>query len=134
MPKSPDLDLVKLVLQRNLPDVRVVAQILADLNEELAALVDEDRGPPEKKQFVIIRLHDEAGLVVKIPENLSPATIEASLLSAASEFNATPKGRRLPIKAVAEACEHIPARFFKERGLTICTKEPVAIVTLPPKF
>ena len=133
MPKI-DLELVKLVLQRNMSDVRQVAQILEDINQELAALVDEEKAPPVKKQYVFVLSDprgqldgkDFTGWVVQIAEEDSPATTEDRLLRAAHQFNVTPKGRRLPLKSVAEICEHVPARFLKEQQAWVRTKEPVS--------
>jgi hypothetical protein len=135
MPKV-DLDLVKLVLQRNDLDVRRVAQIIEEINQEVAAMVDEDKPPPVKKQFVLVvsdpRGHldgkDFTGWVVQIPEEASAATTEDRLRRAAYAFNASPKGRRLPAKSIAEVCEHVPARFLKEEQAWVRTKEPVYVV------
>ncbi|MGA2052153.1 MAG: hypothetical protein ABSH19_02450 [Opitutales bacterium] len=135
MPKV-DLELVKLILQRNVPDVRQVAQILEDLHQELQALVDEEKPPPVKKQYVILlsdpRGHldgrDFTGWVVQIPEDESPATTEDKLIRAAYDFNATPKGRRLALKTIGEVCENLPARFLKEQQAWVRTKEPVLVV------
>jgi hypothetical protein len=131
-----DLELVKLILQRNVTDVRQVAQILEDINQELAAQVDEDKAPPVKKQYVILlsdpRGHlagkDFTGWVVQIPEDESPATTEDKLIRAAYEFNSTPKGRRLGLKTIGELCENIPARFLKDQLAWVRTKEPVLVV------
>ena len=40
----------------------------------------------------------------------------------------TPKGRRMPLKTVAEACEFGSAKIFKEHKVWVKTKEPVLIV------
>jgi hypothetical protein len=137
-----DLELVKLILQRNVTDVRQVAQILEDINQEMAAQVDEDKTPPVKKQYVILLSDphghldrkDFTGWVVQIPEEESPATTEDRLIRAAYEFNSTPKGRRLGLKTIGELCENIPARFLKDQLTWVRTKEPVLVVTTTNKI
>jgi len=141
MPKV-DLDLVKVILQRHELDVRQVAQILNDINEEVKAALDEDKPPAVKKQYVFVlsdpRGHldgkDFTGWVVQIPEEESVATTEDRLLRAASQFNASPKGRRLPVKTIAELCEHVPGRFLKEHQAWVRTKEPVSVISTRNKL
>jgi hypothetical protein len=127
-----DLDLVKLCLQRQELDARLVASVLEDITQELQAQ-QEDKAPKQKMQTCIL---GDAGFgempaqgwVVKIPEGENPATILARIFSAAYQFNASPKGRRLPVRSVKEALEVIPARIFKEQGISPQTKEPVLIL------
>jgi hypothetical protein len=133
-----DLDLVKIVLQRNKLDTRAIAQVIADITQQLAADA-EQKDPAIKKQFVIVVSDprgyladrgDFTGWVVQIPEEESPTTTESRLISAAREFNTSPKGRRLPIKTMAEVCEHVPARYLKERGAFVRTKETVRVIAV----
>jgi hypothetical protein len=141
MPKV-DLDLVKVILQRHELDVRQVARILEEINQELAAMIDEEKPPPVKKQYVMVvsdpRGHldgkDFTGWVVQIPEEESAATTEDRLIRAAYEFNTTPKGRRLPAKTIAEVCEHVAGRHLKEQLVWVRTKEPVYVVTTRNKL
>lgn len=137
MPKKTDLDTVKAVLTRNALDVRTVAAILEDLNREIEQEDDEPKPPPVKKQFAILvsdpeGILDDApdlvGWVVQVPEEESPLTVPDRLGKAAALYNATPKGRRLPVQTVAEACEFIPARLHKEAEAWVKTKEPVLVV------
>jgi hypothetical protein len=135
MPKV-DLELVKMILQRNELDIRVVSQIIEDINAEVATTADEEKVPPQKKQFVILVSDpneelagkDLVGWVLQIPEEESPNTTEEKLTRSAYEFNASPKGRRMPVKTVAEVCEHIGSKFTKEQGVWIKTKEPVYVL------
>jgi hypothetical protein len=135
MPKV-DLELVKMILQRNELDIRLVSQIIEDINSEVAAADEEEKVPPVKKQFVILvsdphgelEGKDFVGWVLQIPEEESPMTTEDRLVRSAYEFNITPKGRRLPVKTIPEVCEHVPARVTKEQGIWIKTKEPVYVL------
>jgi len=132
-----DLELVKFVLQRNNLDTLVVAQILEEINEE--AKVQEEENPPVpkvKKQFVILASDpdghlegkDLTGWVLQIPEDDAPMVAEERVFRCAYEFNLSPKGRRMPVKTVGEACEVVPGRIQKEQNVWIKTKEPVLVV------
>lgn len=140
MPKV-DLELVKMVMQRNDLDVRVVSQIIEDINEELHG-DDEPKPPPVKKQFCImvsdpegvLEGKDLVGWVMQIPEDDSPFVTEERLIRSAYEFNITPKGRRLPVKTIAEVCEHVSARITKEQSVWIKTKEPVHVLRTGSKI
>ena len=132
-----DLELVKMVLQRAELDAHQVAQIIEDINFEAKAKeADDEKEPPVKKQFVVIVSDphgkftdmDYTGWVVQIPEDENPATALESLHKGVYDFNISPKGRRLPIKTVAEACEFGSAKIYKEHKIWIKTKEPVLIV------
>jgi len=131
-----DIELVKMVMQRNELDVRKTSQIIEDINTELANMVDEDKPPPVRKQSCILvsdpegLLHDKdlVGWVAQIPEGDSPYTLEERIQKSAYDFNVTPKGQRMPVKTVGEACEHVSARIFKENDAWIKTKEPVLVV------
>lgn len=131
-----DLELVKMILQRNELDVRTVSQIIEDINAEVQAATDEEKPPPVKKQFVILvsdpkgelEGKDFTGWVVQVPEDDSPHTAEERLVRAAYEFNLTPKGRRLPVKQISEVCEHVSGRILKELQVWVKTKEPVYVV------
>jgi hypothetical protein len=135
MPKV-DLELVKMILQRNELDIRLVSQILEDINAEVQTAEDEEKVPPVKKQFVFmvsdpkneLEGKDFVGWVLQIPEEDSPFTTEERLVKSAYEFNITPKGRRMPVKTIAEVCEHVSGRITKEQAVWIKTKEPVYVV------
>lgn len=128
-----DIDLVKMVLQRNEVDIRTVAQVLEDLNQELQLQQDEEKPPPVKKQFVIMISDpkgdlpdtDFTGWVLQIPEDDGVYVAEERLIKAAYTYNQSPKGRRMPVQSIGEVCEHVPARFLKEENIWVKTKEPV---------
>lgn len=131
-----DLELVKVVVQRNGIDARTTARIIEEINQELQQMVDEEKPPTPKKQFVVLVSDPEgkveelglAGWVVQIPEDLDPRSAIDSLVRSAYEFNVTPKGRRLPVKSISEACEFIPAKILKEQNVWVKTKEPIQLV------
>ncbi len=140
-----DIELVRMVLQKADLDARKVAQILDDIKfESKEQSKDEGKEPPVKKQFVVI-LSDPygkvaetgfeyTGWVVQIPEDDNPASALERLHKGAYDFNATPKGRRLPLKTIAEACEFGSAKINKEHKVWVKTKEPVLIMTTSGKI
>lgn len=140
MPKI-DIETLKFILQRNEPDVRKVAEIMQEVQMELKAEEEEraNRPPPVKKQFVVmlsdpdgsLARKDITGWVVQIPEEDSPATAPSRVISAAYEFNTTPKGRRLGVKTVGDACEVVSAKLLKEQQVWVKTKTPIIAVAVP---
>lgn len=139
--RKVELDMLKRILQRNDLDVRQVSQILEDISQELEK-EDEPKPPPVKKQFSILvsdpqgKLDgvDLTGWVLQIPEEESPALVTEKIFKAAYDFNASPKGRRFPVESIGEACESVTARFFKEHGAWVKTKEPVLVVRTDNKI
>lgn len=139
-----DIDTLKLILQRNEPDTRKVAGILEDIAEQIREEEEEkeNRPPPLKKQFSILvsdkdgelSEKDLVGWVVQIPEDDGVQVAPSKIVKAAYEFNATPKGRRMPVETIGEACEAIPAKFFKEQNIWIKSKVPVLVVPVENKI
>jgi hypothetical protein len=124
-----DIDLVKLILQRHEDDPKKVAAILEEIANETVA-GEEETEPQPKKQFVVLA-RNEAALVVQILEDADPVMAVEKITKAMGDFNATPRGRRLPIKSIVEACEHVPAKLLKAHQVWVKTKEMVQIVALP---
>ena len=46
----------------------------------------------------------------------------------ADDFNASKKGRLLPVKTIGEAIENVPAKHFKEAGAWVKTRVPVLVL------
>lgn len=133
-----DIELVEMVLKRTSLTELQQLQILEDLKFESKQVATDDREPPEKKQYVIV-VNDPygklgatgfefSGWAVQIPEDDDPHSALEKLHCAAHDFNQTPKGRRMPIKTIAEACEFGSAKLFKERKIWVRTKEPVLVI------
>jgi hypothetical protein len=137
MPKI-DLETTKFILLRNIPDSRQVAAILSDIQAELEAEEEEraNRPPAVKKQLSIVLSDsdgslagkDIVGWVVQIPEDESVTTVPERIIQTVYDFNCTPKGARMPVKTIGEACEVISAKLFKEQSLWVKTKVPVLAV------
>ena len=137
MPKI-DIETLRFILQRNESDIRKVAEIMNEVELELKAEEEERalRPPPVKKQFVmlvsdpegILEKKDFVGWIAQIPEDDSIATTPGRIHSAAYEYNATPKGSRMPVETVGEACEVVPAKLFKEQNIWVKSKTPLLII------
>jgi hypothetical protein len=97
---------------------------------------DELKPPAPKKQFIVLlsdpqgRLprQDLVGWVVQIPESASPHSTADRIFKGAYDFNASRRGRMLPVKSVGEALESASAKYFKEADLWVKTKTPVSVV------
>jgi hypothetical protein len=143
MPKI-DIETLKFILQRNEPDIRKVAAVMQDIEMELKAEEEEkaNRPPPVKKQFSILvadndgQLKDQdlVGWVVQIPEDANLQSAPSKIIQAAYEFNSTPKGRRMPVETIGEACEAVSAKIFKEQNVWIKSKVPVLVVPVENKI
>lgn len=143
MPKI-DVETLKMILQRNEPDIRKVNDIMHEISMELKAEEEEraNRPPAVKKQFSIVlsdsggELADKdiTGWVVQIPEEDSVTVAPERIIRAAYEYNASPKGRRMPVETIGEACEVVSAKFFKEQSLWVKTKVPVLAVPAANKI
>ena len=136
MPKI-DVNKVAEILQKNHLDPSVLRRIIEEIN--VAVQPDpgeEDAPPPLKKQFVILVSDPEhklpkddfTGWVIQIPEDESPVTTQERIFRGAYDFNASKRGRQLPVKTVGEALENVAAKHFKEAEVWVKTKTPVLVL------
>lgn len=125
------------ILKKHKIEPSLLREIVEAMNEVTQPAADEDIKPPApKKQFVILLSDmegklpkkDLTGWVVQIPENASPFSTTDRIFKASYDFNASKKGRLLPVKSVGEALESASAKYFKESELWVKTKMPVAVV------
>ena len=136
-----DVETLKYILQRNETDIRKINEIMQDIQMELQAEEEEraNRPPPIKKQYTILLSDNDGSLVkkdltgwiVQIPEDESAVSAGARIIRAAYEFNTTPKGIRMPVKTIGEACEAVTAKKFKDQQVWVRTKTPVMVVAAP---
>lgn len=125
------------ILKKHKIEPELLREIVEAMNEVTQPAADEDIKPPApKKQFVILLSDPEGklpekdltGWVVQIPENASPYSTTDRVFKGAYDFNASKRGRMLPVKSVGEALESASAKYFKESELWVKTKLPVAVV------
>ena len=125
------------ILKRHKIDPSLLREIVQELNEVTQPTADEDtKPPPLKKQFVVLLSdpqgklpkQDLVGWVLQIPENASPHSTTDRIFKGAYDYNASKRGRLLPVKSVGEALESTGAKFFKEAELWVKTKTPVSVM------
>lgn len=125
------------ILKKHKLEPALLREIVQEMNEATQPAADDDIKPPaQKKQFVVLLSDPEeklpkkdlVGWVVQIPESASPHSTVERIFKGAYDFNASKKGRMLPVKSVGEALESASAKYFKESELWIKTKLPVAVM------
>lgn len=136
-----EINSVAEILKKHKLEPKLLREIIDELNNLTLVSEGDDATPPApKKQFVVL-LSDATGLirqridarnlvgwVLQIPEDASPFSTEDRIIKAAYEFNASKRGRLLPVKTVGEALETVTARYFKESDAWVKTKLPVAVI------
>lgn len=136
MPKI-EVSQVADILKRHKLEPSLLREIVQELNEVTQPGADDDiKPPPMKKQFVVLLSdpagklpqHDLVGWVVQIPENASPHSAADRIFKGAYDYNASKRGRLLPVKSVGEALESAGAKYFKEAELWVKTKTPVSVM------
>lgn len=120
-------------------DCSDIPDLIQMLEEQLKAEEEEksEKPPTVKKQFGIY-IYDETGKlrnmeltasIVQIPEDDALTDIPNKIINGAYEFNTTPKGIKMPVETIGEACDVVPAKFFKEHNIWIKTKTPVWVIS-----
>jgi hypothetical protein len=136
MPKI-EVSKVAEILKKSEISPAILRQVIEEMNLAVQPDTGDDQKPPAvKKQFVILvsdpdgklPQHDFVGWVVQIPEDESVATTQDRIFRSCYDFNASKKGRLLPVKTVGEALENVPAKFFKEADVWVKTKTPVLML------
>lgn len=126
------------LLKKHKIEPTVAREIVEELNETASPAGEEgESAPAVKKQFAVLLMDDTGrlpkdlvGWVVQIPEDASPHSIPDRLHKGAYDFNASKKGRMLPVKSIGTAIEGVTAKYFRESELWIKTKLPCAVVVI----
>jgi len=116
----------------------VVREIIEELNARAEAK-EADKAEPTprgKTQFVAVTIPATSqAWIFQIPEQAGPQTILDRINTAAHAFNASKKGRLLPVKSLAEAVESVPRRFWKDAdGTVVKTKLPCVLISTTNKL
>jgi hypothetical protein len=146
MPKV-ETEIAAAIVKRRVTSPEEQTQVLDDLKKvlEQEAAEKEMKPPTLKKEFVFIISDPKnalaaaypdgiVGWVVQIEEGEAPQSALTKLHAAAYEHNASPKGRKFPVETVGEACETVKAKFFKDAGVWVKTKEAVLVVATDNKI
>lgn len=131
-----EINKVAEVIKRNQVEPATLRRIIEELQFVAQPNDGEETAPAVKKQFVILvsdpdnklPKHDFVGWVLQIPEDESVATTLDRIHRSAYNFNATKKGRLMPVATIGEALENVPSRFTKEDDLWVKTKVPVLVL------
>lgn len=134
MPKI-DVNKVAEILQHNQLPPEQLRRIIEEINEATRER-GEEKPPAVKKQWVILvsdpdgkmKEIEAVGWVLQLPEGESPVSTQDRVFRAAYDFNASKRGRLLPVKTVGEAIENVPARHFRDAELFVKTKTPVLVL------
>ncbi|HNC23302.1 MAG TPA: hypothetical protein PLU52_03785 [Opitutaceae bacterium] len=135
MPKI-DVSKVAEILKKNHLDPALLRRVIEEINIAVQPDNAEEKPPAVKKQWVIVLSdpegkmpkHDFVGWVLQIPETESVATTPDRVFRGAYDFNASKRGRLLPVKTVGEAFENVPAKHFKDADVWVKTKTPVLVL------
>ena len=130
------LDLVKEVLQRNGVDARKLAEMLNEMKREAEADAVE-REKQVKKHHVVLVSSPDGGLpddlvgwVVQVPEDDNPKVAVERIKATAERFNASPRGKKLPLSSFGDACQSLPTKQLKENQVWVKTREPVRVLPI----
>ena len=125
------------ILKKHKIDPALLREIVEEMNFATQPGADDDiKPPPMKKQFVMLLSdpegklpkHDLVGWVVQIPEDASPHSTAERIFKGAYDYNASKRGRLLPVKSLGEALESVSTKCFKDADLFVKTKTPVSVL------
>lgn len=132
-----DLGTVQEILREQNVDNTVIATVVKEL-QKVAAEEKADKepsGPKQKYQYSIIvnsptnDLNNLQGWVVKMPEDQKPSELLAKIQTAvAKQNNNTKKGRKFPLRSLAEAFNGLKRKFSKEESFQPLTKQSVQVI------
>ncbi len=115
------------------------AKVLNDLRKA-AQEEKADRPAPGKKpktQFVVLSTTAGLGYVVQMEAEAAPTEALTRIQAAATNFNQSKRGRKIPVLTVGEAIGNLSAKWFKTddgKKLAVKTKSAVGILTVPNKL
>lgn len=128
------IDLVKEVLQRNGIDARKLAELLNEIKAQAESEAVEREKPVKKHHVVLVSTpdgglpEDLVGWVVQVPEDDNPVEAAKRIVDTAERFNASPRGKKLPLTSFGDACQSLPSKQLKENNVWVRTREPVRVI------
>jgi hypothetical protein len=127
--KKVEIETIKEALNDAEIPEKLKSKFLEKLAKLMAADEQEEENEPKAKWSTHLMLLSPEGepevtlpdypYIVKIPETESVYTVERRLQLAAEQFNLTRKGRRYPVRTIADAIEHTSKALFKEQGVQV---------------
>ena len=138
-----DIEQVEATLLERKIDPPKVQEIIKDLEqaiEEEKADRDDNKVPKAKWEYTIIindpdkKLGTEfTGWVVKQQEGQDAGLMLGKLTDAAKTQNESSKRKKSLITGFGELFSAIKTKFLKEKGIKVCTKEAVRVLTVNGK-
>jgi len=132
-----DLGTIQEILREQKVDSTVISVVVKEL-QKVAAEEAADKGPSgpkQKYQYSIIvnsptnDLNNLQGWVVKMPEDQKASDLLAKIQTAvAKQNNNTKKGRKSPLRSLAEAFNGLKRKFTKEENFAVMTRESVQVI------
>lgn len=133
------LEDLQLILQKNGLKNDAIVKIIQDAQETLVAdkeEKDKEKREIEKKRWVLLVSDPEGaldgveltGYALQINESDSEFDVVKKLSLAAREYNRTKRGKKEPVKSVAEVCTAVPAKQLKEVGVWVKNKEAAFVL------
>ena len=126
-------------IEATLRDQKIDPKVIIKIVNDLEAAAKEEKadraatGKRPKSQFVLLSTTPGLGYALQMEAEAAPTEALPRIQAAANSFNATKKGRRVPVATVGETLENVPARWFKTddgRKLSVKTKLAVPILTV----
>lgn len=117
----------------------LAAKVLNDIRKA-AQEERADKEPSTKKpkaQFVVLSTTAGLGYVVQMEPEAAPTEALTRIQAAATDFNQSKKGRKVPVLTVGDALGNVSPKWFKTndgKKLVVKTKLAVAILTVPNKL
>jgi hypothetical protein len=130
------IEQIEATLREQKIDPKVIIKIVNDL-EAAAQEEKADRaatGKRPKSQFVLLSTTLGLGYALQVEAEAAPTEILPRIQAAATDFNQSKRGRKVPVSTVGEALEHLPAKWFKTtdgKKLAVKTRQAVPILTVP---
>ncbi|HOT88634.1 MAG TPA: hypothetical protein PLC59_04020 [Bacteroidales bacterium] len=123
-----------------LPKVREIIKDLQQVIEEEKAEREANKVPKAKWEYLIFindpekKIETElTGWVVKQLEGQDASLCASKLIDAAQTQNESTKRKKSLITGFGELFSALKSKFLKEKGLKICTKEAVRVITVNGK-
>lgn len=139
-----DIEQIEATLLERKIDPAKVQEVIKDLVQA----VEEDKADaianaaPKLKWEHVIMLNDPdaklagmefTGWVIQQKEGQDAGLVFGKLADAAKEHNDSAKKKKLLIKSYQDVFAYLKAKFTKEKGLRIKTKEPVRVLVVSGK-
>lgn len=128
-------------IEATLRDQKLDGKLIAKIVTELEAVAAEEKATKEtgvkaKHDFAVL-VQDTHGWVFQVEAGSNVATLPDRVKVAATEFNNSKKGRKVPVSTVGETIENVPTKFWKTRAgetTRVKSKTPVFLVATDGKI